>query len=152
MHSWLCITWKSVISIIHLPADVVYGDVPELLIHGRLAFLTGMGTEGGLGMLIGHVNLNLTGPFLQKKNDSFLQVWFLDSLHSNDRTKCSCTVCNLNFCDRNNRSHHWNTGCGIYTAWPEQVTAPPGSLSETWWRSEPPPGTAHTTSLDPRTT
>lgn len=74
MHSRLRITRKSVISIIRLPADVVYGDVPELLVHGRLAFLTGMGTEGGLGMLIGHVDLNLTGPFLQKKNDSFLQV------------------------------------------------------------------------------
>lgn len=69
------LAWKSLLSIIYLPADVVYGDVSKLLVHGRLAFLTGVGTEGGLGMFVCHVDLNLTGPFVfccQKKEKSLI--------------------------------------------------------------------------------
>lgn len=45
------------------PADVVYGDVPELLIHGRLALPAGVGAEGRLGVFVGHMDLYLSAPF-----------------------------------------------------------------------------------------
>lgn len=48
------------------PADVVDGDVPQLLIHGGLALLTGVGAEGGLRVLVGHMDLYLAAS-CQKK-------------------------------------------------------------------------------------
>ena len=41
------------------PADVVYGDVPELLIHGDLAALVGVAAQHGQGVFVGHVDLDL---------------------------------------------------------------------------------------------
>lgn len=31
---------------VNSPADIIYGDVPQLFVHGRLALLAGIGTEG----------------------------------------------------------------------------------------------------------
>ena len=54
------------------PADVIYGNIPQLLIHGGLALLARMAAEGGLGMFVRHVDLYLTAPlgklhFVRKK-------------------------------------------------------------------------------------
>lgn len=42
------------------PADVVDGDVPQLLVHGRLTLLAGVGADGGLRVLVGHMDFYLT--------------------------------------------------------------------------------------------
>lgn len=45
---------------VNSPADVIYGNVPQLFVHGGLVLLARMGTEGRLGMLVGHMDLYLT--------------------------------------------------------------------------------------------
>lgn len=63
----LCVLCKSLNLWVNSPADVIYGDVPQLLIHGGLAPLARMCTYGGLGVLVGNVDLYLTTT-LEKKN------------------------------------------------------------------------------------
>lgn len=63
----LCVLHKRLSLWMNSPADVIYGDVPQLLIHGGLAPLTRMCTYGGLGVLVGNVDLYLTTT-LKKKN------------------------------------------------------------------------------------
>lgn len=41
------------------PADVVDGDVPQLLVHGGLTLLAGMGANGGLRVFVGHMDFYL---------------------------------------------------------------------------------------------
>lgn len=41
------------------PADVIDGDVPQLLVHGGLALLAGVGADGGLRVLVGHMDFYL---------------------------------------------------------------------------------------------
>lgn len=41
------------------PADVVDGDVPQLLVHGGLTLLAGVGADGGLRVLVGHMDFYL---------------------------------------------------------------------------------------------
>lgn len=45
------------------PADVVDGDVPQLLVHGGLTLLAGMGADGGLRVLVGHMDFYLAAAF-----------------------------------------------------------------------------------------
>ena len=46
-----------------LPADVVYGDISELLIHGGLALLVVVDVKCGHGMLVGDVDFDLSSSF-----------------------------------------------------------------------------------------
>ena len=41
------------------PADVVYGDVSELLVHGGLAALVAVAAQHRQGVFVGHVDLDL---------------------------------------------------------------------------------------------
>lgn len=45
------------------PADVINGDVPQLLIHGRLALPAGVSAESGLKVFVGHMDFNFTASF-----------------------------------------------------------------------------------------
>lgn len=61
--------------LVNSPADVINGDVPQLFIHGGLALLVGMGTEGRLGMLIGHVDLYLTTSCKKKQKYNLVREY-----------------------------------------------------------------------------
>lgn len=56
------------------PADVIDGNVSELLVHGRLVFFARQEIEGGLGVLIGDIYANFSralkieGQILSEKN------------------------------------------------------------------------------------
>lgn len=56
------------------PADVIDGNVSELLVHGRLVFFARQEIEGGLGVLIGDIYpnfsraLKIAGQILPEKN------------------------------------------------------------------------------------
>lgn len=49
------------------PADVVDGDVPQLLVHGGLALLAGVGADGGLRVLVGHVDFYLAAALKEEQ-------------------------------------------------------------------------------------
>lgn len=53
---------------VNSPADVVYGDVPQLFVHGRLTLLARMCAESRLGMFVGHVDLYLAACFKKIKD------------------------------------------------------------------------------------
>lgn len=67
LHMLLCVLYKRLSLWVNSPADVIYGDVPQLLIHGGLAPLARMCTYGGLGVLVGNVDLYLTTTLKKKK-------------------------------------------------------------------------------------
>lgn len=54
---------------VNSPADVVYGDVSQLFVHGGLTLLARMCAESRLGMFVGHMDLYLTAGF-EKIQDS----------------------------------------------------------------------------------
>lgn len=54
------------------PADVVDGDVPQLLVHRRLTLLAGMRADGGLRVLVGHMDFYLAAP-LKSRQTGFLR-------------------------------------------------------------------------------
>lgn len=89
-----------------------------------------MGTESRLGVLVGHVDLNLTSTLKTKKVENKYPRYILVE---NGRPR-RCPLWRYLGC----------TGCGICTASPTLETAPPGSHAETWWRSAPPQENAHT--------
>lgn len=58
------------------PADVIDGDVPQLFVHGRLALLaTRVGADGGLGMLVGHVDLDLAASLKNQDREEERRVF-----------------------------------------------------------------------------